>query len=30
MSYLPAGYGLDEVAMHAMTGLNGIGGCPRR
>ncbi|WP_326549419.1 hypothetical protein [Micromonospora sp. NBC_01813] len=24
MAYLPAGYSLDEVAMHAMTGLNGI------
>ncbi len=24
LSYLPARYGLDEVAMHAMTGLNGI------
>ncbi|MFV2017307.1 hypothetical protein [Micromonospora sp. LOL_023] len=24
MAYLPAGYSLDEVSMHAMTGLNGI------
>ncbi|WP_326549420.1 hypothetical protein [Micromonospora sp. NBC_01813] len=24
MAYVPAGYSLDEVAMHAMTGLNGI------
>ena len=26
MTYVPSGYGVDEVAMHALAGLNGIAG----